>query len=171
MVTNAQWLLVFGITAIQFSVLKTQEQNEVKEERKKAQSIRDLFKTGSCIPPPFTCPHPNMLYYLYTRYGWYKAMCLQLLSSKTLSCDHTKVTPYFIESINSRVGFWAGPCPNLFSYLIGWCEPKDTEYVLMGEHVTHKARGVYYVTTNANPPYARGFPGKARRLRSVSPYS
>lgn len=33
------------------------------------------------------------------------------------------------------------------------------------------ARGVYYVTTNAHPPYARGFPGKSRRLRSVTPYS
>ncbi|CAG9129227.1 unnamed protein product [Plutella xylostella] len=93
------------------------------------------------------------------------------LHAKTLSCDHTKVTPYFIESINSREGFWAGPCPSLFSYLIGWCEPKDTEYVMMGEHVTPKARGIYYVTTNAKPPYARGFPGKSRRLRSISPDS
>lgn len=58
--------------------------------------------------------------------------------TETLSCDHTKVTPYFIESINSRAGFWAGPCSTLFSYLIGWCEPKDSEYVLMGEHVSLK---------------------------------
>lgn len=63
---------------------------------------------------------------------------MYLYFTETLSCDHTKVTPYFIESINSRAGFWAGPCNSLFSYLIGWCEPKDTEYVLMGEHVTHK---------------------------------
>lgn len=53
---------------------------------------------------------------------------------QTLACDHTKVTPYFIESIISQRGFWAGPCSNLFSYLLGWCEPKDSEYVLMGEH-------------------------------------
>lgn len=26
-----------------------------------------------------------------------------------------------------------------------------------------RARGVYYVTTNGKPPYARGFPGKNRR--------
>lgn len=25
-----------------------------------------------------------------------------------------------------------------------------------------RARGTYYVTTNAKPPYARGFPGKGR---------
>ncbi|XP_023300971.2 phospholipase A1 member A [Lucilia cuprina] len=81
---------------------------------------------------------------------------------QTLACDHTKVTPYFIESITTKKGFYAGPCPNLFTYLIGWCEPKDSEYVLMGEHVSHKARGTYYVTTNAKPPFARGFPGKGR---------
>ncbi|KAL9929608.1 pancreatic lipase-related protein 2 isoform 2-T2 [Glossina fuscipes fuscipes] len=84
------------------------------------------------------------------------------VNGETLACDHTKVTPYFIESITTKKGFYAGPCPNLFTYLIGWCEPKDSEYVLMGEHVSHKARGTYYVTTNAKPPYARGFPGKAR---------
>lgn len=60
------------------------------------------------------------------------------LFTETLACDHTKVTPYFIESINSVKGFYAGPCPNLFSYLLGWCEPKDADYVLMGEHVSRK---------------------------------
>lgn len=61
-----------------------------------------------------------------------------IVFTETLSCDHTKVTPYFIESINSPNGFWAGPCPNLVSYLIGWCEPRDNEYVLMGEHIDQK---------------------------------
>ncbi|CAO1352331.1 unnamed protein product [Diamesa hyperborea] len=82
---------------------------------------------------------------------------------QTLACDHTKVTPYFIESITSKKGFWAGPCTNLFTYLLGWCEPKDKDMVVMGEHCSWKARGVYYVTTNGKPPYARGFPGKNRR--------
>lgn len=56
----------------------------------------------------------------------------------TLSCDHTKVTPYFIESINSKAGFWAVPCPNQFLYYLGFCNPPDDQYVLMGEHVSHK---------------------------------
>lgn len=59
-------------------------------------------------------------------------------SIATLACDHTRVTPYFIESINSPKGFYAGPCRNLLSYVLGWCEPKDNEYVLMGEHCSHK---------------------------------
>lgn len=57
---------------------------------------------------------------------------------QTLACDHTKVTPYFIESIVSPKGFWAGPCTNLFTYLLGWCEPKDSDLVLMGEHCSYK---------------------------------
>lgn len=64
--------------------------------------------------------------------------CASTTLFKTLACDHTKVTPYFIESINSERGFWAGPCRNLLTYVLGWCQPKDEEYVLMGEHCTPK---------------------------------
>ncbi|KAJ8875393.1 hypothetical protein PR048_023288 [Dryococelus australis] len=57
--------------------------------------------------------------------------------SETLSCDHTKVTPYFIESINSKDGFWASPCTSQLLYFLGWCTPTDNDYILMGEHVPH----------------------------------
>ncbi|XP_063362800.1 inactive pancreatic lipase-related protein 1-like [Cydia amplana] len=127
----------------------------------------DILHTGAGILGQWG---PNGHADFYVNGGSSQPGCAHDTIFQTLSCDHTKVTPYFIESINSRAGFWAGPCPSLFSYLIGWCEPKDTEYVLMGEHLTHKARGVFYVTTNAKPPYARGFPGKSRRLRSAPPY-
>lgn len=62
-------------------------------------------------------------------------ICEILFVLETLACDHTKVTPYFIESINTPRGFFAAPCPTLLSYLLDWCAPKDDEYVLMGEHV------------------------------------
>ena len=57
--------------------------------------------------------------------------------SETLSCDHTKVTPYYIESITTKAGFWAAPCANLLSYLIGWCDPAEEEYIPMGEDTPH----------------------------------
>jgi pancreatic lipase-related protein 1 len=57
---------------------------------------------------------------------------------ETLACDHTKVTPYFIESITTEQGFYAGPCTNLLSYLFGWCQPKEKELVLMGENCSWK---------------------------------
>lgn len=36
----------------------------------------------------------------------------------------------------------------------------------MGEHADRSIRGIFYVTTNGKPPYARGFPGKSRRRSS-----
>ncbi|KYQ50598.1 Vesicular glutamate transporter 2 [Trachymyrmex zeteki] len=88
---------------------------------------------------------------------------LKISSVETLSCDHTKVTPYYIESITTKKGFWAAPCANLFSYLIGWCNPKKDEYILMGEDSPHTARGIFYLSTNAHKPYARGLPVKNQR--------
>ncbi|XP_070509269.1 lipase member H [Chironomus tepperi] len=99
----------------------------------------------------------------YINGGTSQPGCSSSTIFQTLACDHTRVTPLFIESITSSKGFFAGPCNNLFSYLLGWCEPKDNDLVLMGEYCSWKARGVYYVTTNAKAPYARGYPGKNRR--------
>lgn len=86
---------------------------------------------------------------------------------KTLACDHTKVTPYFIESIISPKGFWAYPCQNLISFLLRICNPEEDDYVLMGEHVDKNARGVFYVTTNADPPFSQGHPNNIQK-RSVN---
>lgn len=62
----------------------------------------------------------------------------QTFSVETLACDHTKVTPLFIESIVTKKGYWAYPCPTLLSYILNICDPKDEDYVLMGEYVTRK---------------------------------
>lgn len=74
----------------------------------------------------------------YVNGGTSQPGCASTTLFKTLACDHTKVTPYFIESINSERGFFAGPCRNLLSYVLGFCHPKDEEYVLMGEHCSPK---------------------------------
>ncbi|XP_077287016.1 phospholipase A1 member A [Arctopsyche grandis] len=122
----------------------------------------DVLHTGAGILGQWG---PNGHADFYLNGGTSQPGCAHDTIFKTLSCDHTKVTPYFIESINSPNGFWAGPCPNLVSYLIGWCEPRDNEYVLMGEHIDQNSRGIFYVSTNAKPPYAKGFPGKATNVR------
>ena len=85
---------------------------------------------------------------------------INIFFPETLSCDHTKVSPYYVESIVTPTGFWALPCPNYFMYLIGLCQPEDKDYILMGEDAPLNARGIYYVTTNAKKPYAKGWPGK-----------
>ncbi|KAF4525573.1 hypothetical protein B566_EDAN010432, partial [Ephemera danica] len=82
---------------------------------------------------------------------------------QTLSCDHTKVTPYFIESIVSEKGFWAAPCSSFLNYMLGWCNPREEDYIRMGEDAPHTARGEYYLETNAHPPFAKGFPVKQQK--------
>ncbi|XP_050541867.1 lipase member I-like [Daktulosphaira vitifoliae] len=108
---------------------------------------------------------PNGHADFYVNGGTSQPGCVSNSIIQTLSCDHTKVTPYFIESINSNIGFWAVPCSNRFLFNLGLCDPPESEYVLMGEHVTHKARGIFYLTTNAKRPYAKGFP-KQRTSRA-----
>ncbi|KAJ9581263.1 hypothetical protein L9F63_023560, partial [Diploptera punctata] len=122
----------------------------------------DVIHTGAGILGQWG---PNGHADFYVNGGTSQPGCAQNSIFKTLSCDHTKVTPYFIESINSKIGFWAVPCPNQFMYYIGFCNPPDEKYVLMGEHVTRKARGIYYLSTNARKPYAKGFPDGRRPPR------
>ncbi|GBP49660.1 hypothetical protein EVAR_33293_1 [Eumeta japonica] len=37
-----------------------QASRKVRRQENKPQSLRDLYNTTSCIPPPFRCPHPRM---------------------------------------------------------------------------------------------------------------
>ncbi|CAH1405629.1 unnamed protein product [Nezara viridula] len=118
----------------------------------------DVIHTGAGILGQWG---PNGHADFYVNGGTSQPGCLSASLIKTLSCDHTKVTPYFIESINSKTGFWAVPCPNRIQYNLGLCVPNsDKEYVLMGEHVRRNARGIFYLSTNAYKPYAQGFPGR-----------
>ncbi|KAL6257086.1 hypothetical protein P5V15_012019 [Pogonomyrmex californicus] len=120
----------------------------------------DVIHTGAGILGQWG---PNGHADFYVNGGSSQPGCATSSILQTLSCDHTKVTPYYIESITTKKGFWAAPCANLFSYLIGWCNPKRDEYILMGEDSPHTARGIFYLSTNAHKPYARGLPGKSQR--------
>ncbi|XP_044006296.1 phospholipase A1 member A-like isoform X2 [Aphidius gifuensis] len=119
----------------------------------------DVIHTGAGILGQWG---PNGHADFYVNGGSSQPGCATASILQTLSCDHTKVTPYYIESITSKAGFWAAPCPNLFSYLIGWCSPEAHEWIQMGEDTPHTARGVFYLSTNAHKPYARGLPEKNR---------
>ncbi|XP_011867668.1 PREDICTED: phospholipase A1 member A-like isoform X1 [Vollenhovia emeryi] len=123
----------------------------------------DVIHTGAGILGQWG---PNGHADFYVNGGSSQPGCATSSILQTLSCDHTKVTPYYIESITTKKGFWAAPCANLFSYLIGWCNPKKEEYILMGEDTPHIARGIFYLSTNAHKPYARGLPAKSQRRTS-----
>ncbi|EAA12397.4 AGAP007991-PA, partial [Anopheles gambiae str. PEST] len=79
----------------------------------------DIIHTGAGILGQWS---PGGHADFYVNGGTSQPGCASSTIFQTLACDHTKVTPYFIESINSERGFWAGPCPTLISYLLGWCE-------------------------------------------------
>ncbi|KAL7292966.1 hypothetical protein TKK_0013417 [Trichogramma kaykai] len=120
----------------------------------------DVIHTGAGILGQWG---PNGHADFYVNGGSSQPGCATTSLLQTLSCDHTKVTPYYIESITTKVGFWAAPCPNLFSYLIGLCDPNEDDYIPMGEDTPHSARGIFYLSTNAHKPYARGLPVKKRQ--------
>ncbi|XP_022913419.1 phospholipase A1 member A [Onthophagus taurus] len=120
----------------------------------------DIMHTGAGILGQWG---PNGHADFYINGGSSQPGCASDTLFQTLACDHTKVSPYFVESIVTKKGFWSYPCPTLVSYLLGWCNPDKEDYVLMGEHVTHEARGIYYVSTNPSPPFALGYPGKQKR--------
>ncbi|CAH0559925.1 unnamed protein product [Brassicogethes aeneus] len=124
----------------------------------------DILHTGAGILGQWG---PNGHADFYINGGSSQPGCASDTIFKTLACDHTKVTPYFIESVVTKKGFWAYPCPTLVSFMLGWCNPEPNEYVQMGEFLTHKARGVYYVSTNPDPPYSKGYPGNTARGRSL----
>ncbi|KAL1462887.1 hypothetical protein WDU94_014691 [Cyamophila willieti] len=102
----------------------------------------------------------------YVNGGTSQPGCGSFSIIEQLSCDHTKVTPYFIESINTKRGFWAAPCPNRFYYNLGWCDSPETQYVEMGERANPKTRGIFYLQTNAKAPYAKGLPVYRSRRKS-----
>ncbi|KAF0758618.1 inactive pancreatic lipase-related protein 1-like [Aphis craccivora] len=48
---------------------KQQQQDAISKQTTPAPpvSVKELFNSSSCVEPPFTCPHPRIQFYLYTR--------------------------------------------------------------------------------------------------------
>ncbi|XP_045031572.1 inactive pancreatic lipase-related protein 1 [Daphnia magna] len=70
------------------------------------------------------------------------------------ACDHARVVTYFVESINSDVGFRAVECETQADFEAGLCS--DNVAVLMGDPTPSSARGIYYLATNDKAPFALG---------------
>ncbi|XP_017780436.1 PREDICTED: pancreatic lipase-related protein 2 [Nicrophorus vespilloides] len=156
------------ITGLDPTIVFYSGQNKSRDLDPSDAHFVDILHTNSGILGQWG---PNGHADFYINGGSSQPGCASDTLFKTLACDHTKVTPYFIESIITPRGFWAYPCPTLISYLLRICNPDEEEYVLMGEHVSNRARGIYYVTTNAEAPFAQGHPLKVDRetLRRKNP--
>nr|CAD7451865.1 unnamed protein product [Timema tahoe] len=61
-----------------------QQQLEEQQKDKKPMSVKDLFNTSSCVDPPYTCPHPRIQFYLYTRISKDHPQLLDVTNPKSL---------------------------------------------------------------------------------------
>ncbi|XP_012523445.1 pancreatic triacylglycerol lipase isoform X2 [Monomorium pharaonis] len=68
------------------------------------------------------------------------------------ACSHGRSYVYFTESINSKTGLPARKCDSWDSYMTGKCA--NSQVVLMGEHVDQTAKGLFFLRTRSDPPYA-----------------
>ncbi|KAJ8721487.1 hypothetical protein PYW07_002262 [Mythimna separata] len=84
-------------------------------------------------------------------------------------CNHARAPVYYAESITTDVGFYATKCYSWIIYMIGWCEMFDSaDEILFGEYVPRNVKGLYFFSTNSEPPYARGSNQKTKNRRRRS---
>nr|ATU82405.1 venom lipase [Lethocerus distinctifemur] len=70
-------------------------------------------------------------------------------------CTHTRAYLFFAESIGNKHSFPSLRCEKYKQFLEKQCEH---EIVYMGEHVSHKAKGKYFLVTNSEPPFSITLP-------------
>ncbi|XP_025418989.1 pancreatic lipase-related protein 2-like [Sipha flava] len=51
-------------------------------------SVKELFNSSSCVEPPFTCPHPRIQFYLYTRLTQNDPELLDVTDPESLYTSH-----------------------------------------------------------------------------------
>ncbi|XP_034257115.1 pancreatic triacylglycerol lipase-like [Thrips palmi] len=72
------------------------------------------------------------------------------------ACSHGRSYQFFAESIRSK-DFVGLACESWEGFYNGSCA--DGATAVMGEHTPHTTRGVYYLTTNDEAPFAKGMWG------------
>ncbi|XP_014204208.1 pancreatic lipase-related protein 2-like [Copidosoma floridanum] len=74
----------------------------------------------------------------------------------TQYCSHGRSHQFMSESITNPVGFPAVECYGWKEFKANWCDRSDGRAVhYMGEHVDKESRGVFFLETNAEPPFGR----------------
>ncbi|XP_026464220.1 endothelial lipase-like [Ctenocephalides felis] len=101
----------------------------------------------------------------YCNGGVIQPGCLISNYSSLISCDHNRAPLYYAESIYSKVGFYGIECSDYVSFRKGRCDKNDV--VIMGEYTPSDARGIYYVETSDQKPFALGKPKNSKRQGGV----
>uniref|UniRef100_A0A1B0CWC2 Lipase domain-containing protein n=1 Tax=Lutzomyia longipalpis TaxID=7200 RepID=A0A1B0CWC2_LUTLO len=76
-------------------------------------------------------------------------------------CSHSRSYIYFAESITTATGFWARQCGDYNDILNENCTTTNAVYAVMGgEPVKKKTRGIFWLSTNGESPFAQGRPSE-----------
>lgn len=72
---------------------------------------------------------------------------------------------YYMESIRTRTGFYAWPCNNYVMYLLRMCPASTTNLYLAGEDIRRTTKGMYFLKTRSESPFAMGRSNGNNRFR------
>ena len=73
-----------------------------------------------------------------------------------VGCSHNRAPMYFTESIQTPTGFYAWPCRSYIMYLLNMCPASKTNLVVAGEDVRSSTKGMFFLKTRADSPFAMG---------------
>ncbi|XP_012543587.2 pancreatic lipase-related protein 2 isoform X2 [Monomorium pharaonis] len=91
----------------------------------------------------------------YPNGGTFRQPGCPVFSSQT--CSHGRSHQFFAESIVHPDGFVAVQCSNWMDFQLGKCsDSSNSSTALMGEFINTDVQGIFYLQTNAQPPFGKG---------------
>ncbi|XP_012062618.1 PREDICTED: pancreatic lipase-related protein 2-like [Atta cephalotes] len=90
----------------------------------------------------------------YPNGGTFKQPGCPVFSSQT--CSHGRSHQFFTESIVHPDGFVAMKCSNWMDFQLGKCGDNNFSTAVMGEFINPNVQGIFYLQTNAQPPFGKG---------------
>lgn len=91
----------------------------------------------------------------YLNFKWLLLIFDVILTLTDISCSHERCTEYFMESIQSPVGFYGLACDSYFLYMMNQCRHHKAN-TLAGAHCNESTHGMYFISTNSHSPFAKG---------------
>lgn len=72
-----------------------------------------------------------------------------------MSCSHARAYEYFQEAVASPGSFIGTKCSTLLLYNLNFCA--NGQKVDMGGSISEMDSGSFYLKTNSEPPFGKGF--------------
>ncbi|CAO1423506.1 unnamed protein product [Diamesa serratosioi] len=112
----------------------------------------DVIHTNALVQGKIErCGHVDF----YLNGGVYQPGCTGFIINP-FACSHHRAPLYFMESIQSEIGFWGWRCQSYLYYLLSLCPPIFDMQTMAGEDCRSSSRGMYFIKTSDISPYAIG---------------